>query len=62
MSDEQGFGITHIAAASLLSAGIGGGATHYASIGDELLHCKPLIEHAVKHSETQMRLEALEQK
>ncbi len=62
MSDEKGFSAAHLAAFSVLSAGIGGGATHYASIGDELLHCKPLIEHAVKHSETQMRLEALEQK
>jgi len=60
VSDEQGFGITHIAAASLLSAGIGGGATHYASIGDELLHCQPLIEHAVKHANTDYRLEQLE--
>ena len=62
MSDESGFSAAHLAAFSVLSAGIGSGATHYASIGDELLYCKPLIEHAVKHAETQKRLEALEKK
>ncbi len=62
MSDGQSFSLPQMALAGLVGSGLGVGGATVSGISEEMGHCAPLIEHAVRHKSAEHRIEDLERR